>query len=124
VVQRVQDLLNLDARALNGSRVLLLGVTYKADIADQRESPATDVAEHLRLGGAVVSFHDPYVQRWAVGDRELEVVPDLDDAVAEADLVVLLAAHTSYDLADVGSRARRLLDTRGVVPAGPGVEWL
>jgi UDP-N-acetyl-D-glucosamine dehydrogenase len=124
VAQRAADLLNLDAKALNGSSVLLLGVTYKADIADQRESPATDVADHLLRAGARISHHDPHVRSWRLGDDVLEVVPDLGEAVAAADLVVLLQAHRDYDLEALAASATRLLDTRGVVPEGPGVERL
>jgi UDP-N-acetyl-D-glucosamine dehydrogenase len=124
VAQRAADLLNRDAKALNGSSVLLLGVTYKADIADQRESPATDVADQLLRSGARISHHDPHVPSWRVGDDVLEVVPDLEAAVAAADLVVLLQAHRSYDLDALAASAPRLLDTRGVVPEGPGVERL
>src|SRR5699024_5848793 len=60
VVDRTQDILNDDRKALKGAKVLLLGVTYKPNIADQRESPAVPVHRHLRDKGSVVSFHDPY----------------------------------------------------------------
>ena len=66
VMRRVQDLLNIDGKALNGSRVLLLGVTYKADVADIRETPARPLAELLRRAGADLAYHDPLVPRFTL----------------------------------------------------------
>ncbi|WP_461022793.1 nucleotide sugar dehydrogenase [Thalassiella azotivora] len=114
VVRRIQDVLNDDAKPLRGSRVLLLGVTYKPDIADQRESPASPLAEQLLAAGAQVDFHDPFVPEWRVGDRVLSRVGDLDEALDASDVAVLLQAHTDYDVRDLESRAARLFDTRGV----------
>ncbi|MFM8772808.1 MAG: nucleotide sugar dehydrogenase, partial [Actinomycetota bacterium] len=85
VVRRIQDILNEQGKALRGSKVLLLGVTYKPDIADQRESPAKPIAQQLVDKGAQVTFHDPHVQAWHLGGTSLEVVPDLDGALASAD---------------------------------------
>ena len=124
VARRVQDLLNDRGRALNGASVLLLGVTYKADISDQRESPAVPVAEKLLQRGAVVTYHDPNVPVWQLRGEELKRVPDLDDALRSADLVVLLQQHSSYDLAEIARLATLVLDTRGRLPAAPHVEHL
>ncbi len=121
VVRRVQDILNDSSKSLRGSTVLLLGVTYKPDIADERESPAKPLAEGLLAAGADLAFHDPHVASWRLADRSLERVEDLETAVADADVVVLLQAHSSYDLADIASRAKQVFDTRGAVPAGPRV---
>jgi UDP-N-acetyl-D-glucosamine dehydrogenase len=124
VARRVQDLLNDQGRALNGACVLLLGVTYKADISDQRESPAVPVAEKLRERGGVVSYHDPQVPVWQLRGEELKRVPDLDEALRSADLVVLLQQHSDYDLAAIARLAPLVLDTRGKLPAAPNVEHL
>jgi nucleotide sugar dehydrogenase len=113
VVQRVQDLLNDRGKALRGARVLLLGVTYKPDIADQRESPATDVAGGFLAKGAQLAYHDPHVPVWSVGDAKYTGEPDLLAACAAADVVVLLQAHRAYDLAAVADAAQLLFDTRG-----------
>ncbi|MBQ1092754.1 nucleotide sugar dehydrogenase [Streptomyces sp. B93] len=123
VVRRAQDLLNTADRPLHGSRVLLLGVTYKPDVADRRESPAVPVARLLRRLEAEVSFHDPYVPEWSVDDVP---VPRVDDALAAArdhDLTVLLQDHSSYDLPALADAARLLFDTRGRI-FRPGVEVL
>jgi len=114
VVRRIQDILNEDGKALRGSRVLLLGVTYKPDIADQRESPAKPIAQQLIDKGAHVTFHDPHVQAWHLGATTLDVVPDLDGALAGADVCVLLQNHAAYDVDGLARRASRFFDTRGV----------
>jgi len=124
VADRAADLLNRHARAVNGASILLLGVTYKKDIADQRESPARPLARKLRARGADISYHDPYVPRWLVDDAPVTRREDLAAALAEADLVILLQPHSCYDPASLADSARLLLDTRGVVPAVPGREAL
>jgi len=114
VVRRSQEILNLDSKSLRGAQVLLLGVTYKPNIADQRESPAVPLAEGLRAQGAQIRFHDPFVARWELADSPLQRVADLDAAVAEADLVILLQSHSSYDVDALVGAANRFFDTRGV----------
>jgi nucleotide sugar dehydrogenase len=113
VLSRIIEALNDDAKPLRGSRVLLLGVTYKADIADQRESPARPLARQLLDHGAVLTYHDPFVPAWAVNGTPLTRVDDPVVAAAQADLTVLLAAHRAYDLTAIADASRRLLDTRG-----------
>lgn len=117
VVERVGDLLNEHRKSLNGSKVLLLGITYKANIADQRESPAIPVAEVLRERGASVMFHDPMVKSWQIDGAELTCETDLDEAIGEADVVVLLQAHESYNLERISQESNIMLDTRGIAPA-------
>jgi UDP-N-acetyl-D-glucosamine dehydrogenase len=124
VTDRAAELLNRHAKPVNGAKVLLLGVTYKRDIADQRESPARPLARKLLARGAVVSYHDPYVPNWQVDGQAITRADDLDGALAAADLVILLQPHSSYDPAELTRAARLLLDTRGVVPAAPHVEAL
>lgn len=116
VASRTAGILNEDAKPVNGANVLLLGVTYKANIADQRESPAIPVAQALMNRHANVLFHDAFVDEWRVGDQTFRCVSDLDDAVEAADIVILLQNHTSYDLTSIATRAKRLLDTRGGAP--------
>jgi nucleotide sugar dehydrogenase len=123
VVDRAAELLNLDARALRGARVLLLGVTYKKDVADQRESPAAVIGRKLCWRGADLAYHDPYVDSWSPAGSPLRRVTDLDTEVAAADLVILLQDHSAYDLERISRTARRILDTRGRL-AGANVERL
>src|ERR1039458_7057178 len=123
-VDRAAELLNSNAKPLKGAHVLLLGVTYKKDIADQRESPGRALARHPRGRGAAVAYHDPYVPGWQVDGQAIPQADDLQAAVAAADLVILLQPHQAYDPAELARTARLLLDTRGVVPAAPHVEAL
>jgi nucleotide sugar dehydrogenase len=124
VARRVQDLLNDRGRALKGANVLLLGVTYKPDISDQRESPAVPVAAKIAARGGVVSFHDPHVSAWRVDGEELKRVPELDAALRDCDVAVLLQAHASYDLPALAAAAPLVLDTRGRLPRTDNVEVL
>ncbi|MEU2423755.1 nucleotide sugar dehydrogenase [Streptomyces sp. NPDC007851] len=123
VVRRAQDLLNHEGRALHGSRVLLLGVTYKPDVADQREAPAVPVARLLREREAELSFHDPFVPAWFVDGQAVPRVTDVMAAARSYDLTVLLQDHSAYDLPALGDAARLLFDTRGRI-FRPGVEVL
>lgn len=113
VVDRVQSLLNDKSKPLRGSRVLLLGITYKPNIADQRESPALPVAEVLTERGAVISFHDPKVSTWNAAGQVFSVVPNLGSAIDDADVVVLLQNHASYDAEALSRRSAAFFDTRG-----------
>ena len=110
VVDRAAEILNSDAKPLKGARVLLLGVTYKKDIADQRESPARPIARKLLQRGVVLSYHDPFVESWQVDGRD---IPRAASPAADADLTILLQAHSDYDLADIAARVHLLFDTRG-----------
>ena len=113
VVQRAQNILNEDSKPLRGSTVLLLGVTYKPDIADQRESPAVPLAQQLIAKGATVQYFDAKVADWKAVP-EATRADDLDAAVAAADLTVLVQNHKSFDVDDLASKAQRFFDTRGV----------
>ncbi len=124
VTDRAAELLNRHAKPVNGASVLLLGVTYKRDIADQRESPARPLARKLLARGAVVSYHDPYVPGWQVDGQSIPRAGDLQAALAAADLVILLQAHSCYEPGQLTRASRLLLDTRGVIPAAPHVEAL
>jgi nucleotide sugar dehydrogenase len=125
VVRRCQDLLNGHGRAVRGSRVLLLGVSYKAGVADTRESPAYAIAAGFDRLVAELAYHDPRIPTWDVpGLGGLTSAPDLDEAVAAADLVVLLQQHEEYDPRHLSATAGLLFDTRGVVAVTKGVERL
>ncbi|MFC5640620.1 MULTISPECIES: nucleotide sugar dehydrogenase [Kitasatospora] len=119
VVQRAVDLLNTRGKAMNGSRVLLLGVTYKPDISDQRETPATAVAVELLRRGADVRYYDPNVPAWDVAGVPVERVTDYLAEAAGADLTVLLQPHSEIDLTELADRASLLFDTRGKTVGHP-----
>ncbi|MEV4346156.1 nucleotide sugar dehydrogenase [Actinoplanes sp. NPDC049596] len=114
VARRAQNLLNADGQAVHGATVLLLGVTYKPNIADQRESPATPLARQLAALGATVLYHDPHVPEWTVGDVAVSRTDDLEGAATSADLVILVQNHREYDADRLAGLAKRFFDTRGV----------
>ncbi len=120
VVRRIQDLLNDQSLPLRDSRILLLGVTYKADIGDVRESPAADIAKSLLDLGAQVSYVDPLVDSWAVGGAEVKKTAHLKEGLREAHVAVLLQAHSSFDQNEISGSRTWTLDTRGVL-SGPMV---
>jgi UDP-N-acetyl-D-glucosamine dehydrogenase len=111
VVRRVSAALNRERRALNGSRVLLLGLTYKRNTSDARESPSMVVADRLLTMGAEVRAADPHVTQDHV-DRRIMLVELGAEELAAADAVVLLVHHDDFDLSLVAAHARYVLDTR------------
>ncbi|SEG62970.1 nucleotide sugar dehydrogenase [Actinacidiphila yanglinensis] len=118
VVQRAAALLNEHGKSLRGARVLLLGVTYKADVADQEGAPAREIGTRLMELGAQLGYHDPYVPQWRVLDHPVPRADSLWEAAADADLTLLLQHHRTYDLQGLAVKAQLLLDTRGATPAG------
>ena len=115
-VDRVQDALNGEKKAVNGARVLILGIAYKRDIQDVRESPALDIIRLLEEKGAHVEYHDPHVPSFVEDGARMHSVEDLDAALAAADVVVVVTDHSAYDWDDVASKARVVVDTRHVLP--------
>ncbi len=112
VADRVTDLLNEDRLAVNGANVLILGVAYKKDVGDMRESPALDVIKLLAEKGASITYHDPYVRECAVEGRVYKNTDLSDEAVGAADLVVILTDHSAIDYEALCARAHRVFDTR------------
>jgi UDP-N-acetyl-D-glucosamine dehydrogenase len=112
VAEKVQDALNRHRKPVNGSRILLLGVAYKRDVADTRESPALDVLRLLEGKGAEVVFHDPHVAEVHEGERVLRGVPLTVEELEAADCVVITTDHSGVDYGWVVRHARLVVDTR------------
>jgi UDP-N-acetyl-D-glucosamine dehydrogenase len=123
VVDRASDLLNRNAKPVKGARVLLVGVTYKRDIADQRESPVRLIARRLRARGAILSYHDPFVAQWPVEGEAVRRAENLGRELAGTDLVIVLQDHQACDLDLIAREAPLILDTRGRI-ASPRAEVL
>jgi UDP-N-acetyl-D-glucosamine dehydrogenase len=119
-VQRIEGALNEHAKPINGSRIAVLGVSYKAGIGDVRESPALRIIEELVVRGALITYHDPFVP--ALPELGLQGAP-LEEAVADADAVVLVTAHPGIDHPALAREAKLFVDLRGVT-RGAGVENL
>jgi UDP-N-acetyl-D-glucosamine dehydrogenase len=114
-VGKIQDALNQYSKPLKGSKVLVLGTAYKADIDDVRESPALDIIHLLRQKGAQVSYHDPYIKSVTHNDWKLESITDYLEAVKQADCVVIVANHKSYDYEKIQNTAKLIVDTRNAL---------
>ncbi len=114
--QRAMRLLNEHKKALNGSKVLVLGVAYKQDIDDFRESPALRVIECLKGNGAEVSYFDPYIPCYKFEGKTHEGIPELTaEALKNADLVMVTAAHTTVDYDFVAANAPLIFDTKNAM---------
>jgi UDP-N-acetyl-D-glucosamine dehydrogenase len=114
-VQQVQDALNEQGKAVKGSTILVLGVAYKKDVSDMRESPALDIIHLLEAKGAQVAYHDPHVAAFQHDGMEMVSVTDLDAALAAADCVVIATDHSAYDWPRIRRNATILVDTRNVM---------
>lgn len=118
VVDRVIRLLNGLDKAVNGSRIILLGVTYKPDVGDVRETPAIPISRKLLSLGASLAFADPHVAEFEVDGVAIEKIPDSELLVSQADLFVITTAHSAFPLEDLSSSGRLILDTRGTMARG------
>lgn len=115
-VERSMAILNKHKKALNGSKVLVLGVAYKNDIDDYRESPAIDVIEKLIAAGAETEFYDPYIPTFREHGKEYKGIEKIDaDIVAGYDLVVITAAHSVFDYEMIQKNAQAIFDTRNAM---------
>ena len=112
VVTRIASALNDRRQPLKGSRVLLLGLAYKKDVSDTRDSPAFDVARILKERGALISYHDPHVAAAILHGEPYRSVPLTAAAVRQARCVVVLTNHSAVDYEMVLRHARVILDTR------------
>jgi len=115
-VERAMHILNSHKKAINGAKVLLLGVAYKQDIDDYRESPALAVYEELKKVGADVSYYDPWVSEFRHHGKSCSSIPELTaEVLAEADLVMVTCAHTNVDYELVQKNAKAIFDTKNVM---------
>jgi UDP-N-acetyl-D-glucosamine dehydrogenase len=115
VVNHVSFALNRLGLATRGSRVLVLGVAYKADIDDTRESPSLDIMETLRERGAKIEYSDPYVPKLEFGGRTLKSVPLTPARLEKFDCVVIATAHKKFPYGAVVRHARSIVDTRNAL---------
>jgi UDP-N-acetyl-D-glucosamine dehydrogenase len=115
VVTRLMSALNMHRKSLGGAKVLMLGVAYKADIDDMRESPAIKIAELLDANGADISYHDPYVPMFKADGVDLRSSELTAELLADCDIAVVVTNHSNvaYDL--VVQHAPLVLDTRNAL---------
>jgi UDP-N-acetyl-D-glucosamine dehydrogenase len=115
VVDRIMEILNERKKPLKGSRVLIVGIAYKKDVNDVRESPALEIVSVLRNRGAIVCYHDPYVSKVNVNGEVLQSVPLTGKKVSGADCVAIVTDHRSIDYNLLVSNAALILDTRNAL---------
>ncbi|WP_298120908.1 nucleotide sugar dehydrogenase, partial [uncultured Aurantimicrobium sp.] len=125
VARRVQDLLNSQSKAVKGSKVLLLGVTYKANISDKRESPAVPLGQRLLDMGAELSYFDPHVPAWGVNGVDVPRSASISGALQDSDVIILVQPHREFIEAasEISSSSTVVLDTTGKF-AGANIERL
>jgi len=123
VLQKVADALNDRGRAIKGSRILLLGVAYKPDVHDTRESPGIEILRQLAQRGAEVSYCDPWVPTLEVDDRRYESAEWSEAEATGADLVVMITAHRRFLAEPHWRQAALILDTRNVIPDDQPSVW-
>lgn len=115
-VERAMHILNKHKKAINGAKVLVLGVSYKQDIDDYRESPAIRVIKELKKVGAEVTYFDPWVPEFKAYGETGKSIPELTpDVVKAADLVMVTCAHSNVDYAMVQQNAKAVFDTKNVM---------
>jgi UDP-N-acetyl-D-glucosamine dehydrogenase len=112
VVEKVVAGLNHQGRPVKGSRILALGVAYKKDVSDVRESPALSVLRLLETKGAKVSYHDPYVAELVTETGSMASSPLTEENLRLADCVVILTDHSSFDVSWIVSCSRLVVDSR------------
>jgi UDP-N-acetyl-D-glucosamine dehydrogenase len=117
VVNLVGEALNDRGQAIRGSAVLVMGVTYKPDVNDIRESPALEIIEMLERKGAVVSYADPFAPQLSIDGSKLTAVEASAANVGAADCVLILTNHTSFDYSMIANRAKLVVDTRNALRA-------
>jgi UDP-N-acetyl-D-glucosamine dehydrogenase len=114
-VRKVGDALNQLGKAVRGSSVLIVGVAYKKDIEDLRESPALDIIRLLEQQGARVSYHDPYVPAFEEDGHRFASVPLTAGTITEADCVMIVTDHSSLDYGLITAHGRAIVDTRNAL---------
>ena len=120
VVAKLQRLLNQRGRCLNGANIFVLGVTYKADVADPRETPARKVMELLQREGASLSYADPYTPEMDIATRSYTAVEVTGERLAQSDCALILTAHSAFDYETIVRHAPLVYDTRHATKAVRG----
>jgi UDP-N-acetyl-D-glucosamine dehydrogenase len=115
-VQKIQDALNEVGKPVKGSNIVVLGVAYKKDVSDIRESPALDIIHLLEAKGAHISYHDPHVRSIQHDGIAMAAIEDPATAMQEADCTVIVTDHSSYDWPWIDQHAKLIVDTRRALP--------
>jgi UDP-N-acetyl-D-mannosaminuronate dehydrogenase len=112
VVSRIAEVLNRRRKSINGSRILIIGVAYKANVSDTRESPAVEIVHRLRVSEATVTYHDPLVPEFSEVDPPLKSLPLTANLVQGQDAVVVVTDHRCINYRWLVQHAHMVIDTR------------
>jgi len=115
VVGRIAEILNKFKTPLNNSKILIVGISYKKDVKDTRESPALEIISLLKTAGSRMDYHDPYVEKIIIDDKILKSKKVNRRNLAKYDLVCIVAAHTNVDYKLIVKHAKVVFDTRNVL---------
>lgn len=115
VIQKIVEALNTHKKSINGSKIMLMGIAYKKDVEDMRESPALDIANMLVERGAILMYHDPHVREFQLQGDTMKSVDLNEKTVSDADLVVIVTDHTDVDYSLLAKSAKRIVDTRNAM---------
>ena len=120
VVERIADALNDRGKSLRNSQVLVLGVTYKKDVPDVRESPALKLIDRLLRKGAIVEYHDPFIPELGIGAERMASVELTSETLRRADCVAVITDHTSLPWSQIAAESPVVIDTRNALRLYPG----
>ncbi|GAH76167.1 unnamed protein product, partial [marine sediment metagenome] len=112
VVERMTRILNEYKKCLNGAKILILGITYKKDVGDLRESPALKIIKLLEKEEANIFYHDPYISSFFLLGKQYSSVKLTDDFIEKADIILITTDHSSYDYEAITKKANLIFDTR------------
>ncbi len=115
VIERIYKILNRFKKPLNGSRILVLGVAYKPDVGDFRESPSLKVIELLEEQGVIVSYHDPYIPNFTMKNKEYNSLELTSNTLGDADLIVIITPHKCCDYTFLQQNSAFIFDTRNAM---------
>ncbi len=119
IVEKVGDILNKQGKTIRGSKILILGVTYKKDISDVRESPALDIISFLMNKGAQVEYYDPYINTLTIGGQTLTTHPINEKGLKDFDLVIIVTDHSSFNINWIVKESQLIFDTRNATKSVP-----
>ena len=115
VISRIFDMLSVYGKSLSGAKVLILGIAYKKNVGDMRESPSLKIIQILRQKQTNVSYNDPYIDAIQLGDETLKSTELTDECLSSADCVVIATDHSCFDYQNIADKATLVFDTRGVM---------
>ena len=116
VINLVISGLNKSEKSINGSKILIIGVAYKNDIDDCRESPALDIIELLQKEGSSVKYHDPYVDKLEFNEISLKSISNLNsNVIRDFDACIILTNHSNVDYSVLAKNSKLIIDTRNVL---------